>query len=257
MTSRREVIFGGLLTLTIGNAATCVCEARGKQAPNTTGCILADVDVERIYPAGAETRLYVSGQEPIISSSGDRDFDRALAQTLAKCADLLGVLPGFAFYDDRDGFNAYATSRIRMNRADGTVLMGQGLLNRLMRQPEAPDACVAAVCAHEFGHILQYKRGLHTQLKIGQQTSKRIELQADFFAGYFAGVRKRERPNFPAAVFAMTQYTFGDNMIDDPRHHGSPQERGAAVVHGFEAAYRDKLTLSDAIDRGTKYALTL
>ena len=176
---------------------------------------------------------------------------------MAKCANHLEVLPGFAFYDDRDGLNAYATPRIRMERADGTVLMGQGLLRRLMRQPEAPDACIAAVCAHEFGHILQYKRGLYAQLKPGQPTTKRVELQADFFAGYFAGMRKRERPSFPAAVFAMTQFTFGDNMVSDPLHHGTSEERGAAVVQGFETGYRDRLGLSDAIERSVRYVRTL
>jgi predicted metalloprotease len=122
-----------------------------------------------------------------------------------------------------------------------------------MNAPEAPDACIAAVCAHEFGHILQYKRGLYSQLKVGQPTSRRVELQADYFAGYFAGIRKRERSSFPAAVFAMTQYTFGDNMANEPQHHGTPQERGAAVVAGYQAAYHDNCDLDSAIERGMQY----
>ena len=182
---------------------------------------------------------------------------RALAETLAKCADLFEVLPGFAFFDDHNGLNAYATNRVRMQRADGTVLMGQRLLARLLRQPEAPDACVAAVCAHEFGHILQFKLGLADRLKKGQPTVKRVELQADFFAGYFAGTRKRERQAFPAAVFAMTQFTFGDNMVNSPDHHGTADERAAAVVKGFEASYRQKLNLNDAIAASLRYVSVL
>lgn len=257
MALRREVLFGGLLTLTFGIGASCACHAQGKQAPNTLGCTLADSDVDRIYPNVAPTGQYFSGKEEIVSSSGDRDFDRALANSLARCADLLNVLPGFAFYDDHEGLNAYATSRVRMKRADGTVLMGQRLLARLMRQPEAPDACVAAVCAHEFGHILQYKMGLSERLKAGQPTVKRSELHADFFAGYFAGMRKRERASFPAEVFAKTQFTFGDNMVKSPGHHGTPAERAAAVVRGFETSYRDKLALGDAVDTSLRYVARL
>jgi hypothetical protein len=257
MKYRRQLLFGGLLAVALETAPSCACHARSKQAPNTFGCTLADADIESIYPVGTDTRLYISGQEPILKSSGDSDLDRALAETLAKCANLFDVLPGFAFYDDRDGLNAYATPRVRMERAHGTVLMGQRLLRRLMRQPEAPDACIAAVCAHEFGHILQYKQGLDAKLNYGQPTVKRVELHADFFAGYFAGVRKRERPSFPAAVFAMTQFTFGDNMVSEPLHHGTAAERGAAVVQGFEAAYRDRLALGDAIERSLRYVRSL
>lgn len=253
MIGRRDVLFGGALVLGFGGAATCACHAQGTQAPHTLGCMLADQDVEKIYPHGAPTAQFRSGQSPMIASSGDRDFDRALAETLSKCADLLQVLPGFAYFDDGPALNAYATSRVRLARADGTVLMGLGLQRRLLRQPEAPDACVAAVCSHEFGHILQYKLGLADRLKRGQPTVKRVELQADFLSGFFAGTRKKERQSFPAAVFAMTQFTFGDNMVASPTHHGTAEERGAAVVQGFEAAYRRHLGLGDAIDASLRY----
>lgn len=256
MIARRHILLDGLLVLTFGSGIACSCPANGRQSPHTIGCMLADADFDRVYPAGTATRLYRTGNEPIIMSSGDRELDRALAETLAKCSSLLQVLPGFAFYDDYDGLNAYATSRIRLDRADGTVLMGKRLLSRLMRQPEAPDACIAAVCAHEFGHILQFKHGLIEPLRAGQMTGKRVELQADYFSGYFAGFRKRERPTYPAAVFAMTHYTFGDNMRDAPSHHGTPEERGAAVVRGFQAAYKEGLPLADAIRQSTRYALS-
>jgi hypothetical protein len=229
----------------------------GKRTPKTIGCTLDDDDVEKVYPKGTKTMQYRSGEEELVHTSGDRDFDRALAHTLARISDLYQVLPGFAFFDDSDGLNAYATTQVRLQRADGTVIFGQGLLKRLMRTPEAPDACIAAVCAHEFGHILQYKLGIADKLKAGQPTVKRVELNADFFAGYFAGVRKKERATFPAAVFAMTQYTFGDNMVNAPDHHGTRDERAQAVIAGFEASYRNNLNLNDAIYRGMQYVARL
>jgi hypothetical protein len=141
-----------------------------------------------------------TGDEPIISSSGDKDFDRALAQTLSMLASELEVHPGFAFYDDLGDKNAYATSDVRLNGADGTVLFGLSFLGDMLSLPEAPDAAVAAICAHEFGHILQFKHGLFNIVNSGMPNVKRSELQADCFAGYFAGRRKLARPSFPAAV---------------------------------------------------------
>ncbi|MCW5686713.1 MAG: metalloprotease [Pseudolabrys sp.] len=193
----------------------------------------------------------------MIPKSGNKDFDFALAQTLAKISNLLDATPGFAYYDDYDGMNAFASPRVRLSNADGTVLFGQNLLKRLMQGNDHPELGVAAVCAHEFGHILQYKRGLTQIVGAGQPTVKRVELQADFFAGYFAGTRKREKPDFPAAVFAMTQYNFGDNMINHPSHHGTPNERAAAIVRGFEVAYAEKRNLADAISISINYAKSL
>jgi predicted metalloprotease len=86
---------------------------------------------------------------------------------------------------------------------------------------------------------------------------KRLELQADFFAGYFAGVRRRERPNFPAAVVALTQHHWGDTNFGSQQHHGTAEERGNAVVRGFETAYREKLGLSDAISTSLRYVARL
>jgi predicted metalloprotease len=135
---------------------------------------------------------------------------------------------------------AFASAKKRVAGTDGTVLFGQRFLKKLMASPEAPDATVAGVCAHEFGHILQYKLGLDKDLSEGQPTVKRVELNADFFAGYYAGVRKRESPKFNAAVIALTQFNSGDNMVKNPAHHGTPAERGKAIVKGYQTGHDDR-----------------
>lgn len=257
MLTRREVVAGGLLTIGF-MGGTCPCRAQvSRDIQHPYGCWIPDSELVKIYDAGTETRLYITGDEPMIPKSGDKDFDYALAQTLAKISDLFGVLPGFAYYDDYDGQNAFATPRTRLNRADGTVLFGQGLLARLRSGPDHPELSVAAVCAHEFGHILQFKTGLYERVGAGQPTVKRTELQADFLAGYFSGSRKLERPSFPAAVFAVTQYNFGDNMVEDPGHHGTADERANAIVMGFHSAYTRKNNLSDAIEESVSYVSAL
>jgi hypothetical protein len=251
MLTRRDAVLGGMLTIVFG--VGCACRAQAAAAPRYYGCRLPEGEVGRYYKAGTDTRLFVTGSEPMIARSGDSDFDMALAQTLARIAELFSVLPGFAYYDDHEGANAYATDAKRLDKADGTVLFGQRLLKRLMSGNDSPDAAVAAVCAHEFGHIVQFKKGLDKSLKAGEATNKRIELQADYFAGFFAGVRKLQRPSFPAAVFALTQFNSGDNMINNPDHHGTHEERGAAVSRGFESAFRLRHTFSQAINESVRY----
>lgn len=257
MWTRRQVLLGGLLTVISYSTGSNACFAQQTRNRVGYGCMLSDEEADQYWDNNTDSELYITGDEPMIPRSGIKDFDLALANTLAKISRALDVLPGFAYYDDYDGENAYATSRVRLKNADGTVLFGQGLLKRLLDGEESPEVSVAAVCAHEFGHILQYKHGLDQIVGAGQPTVKRIELQADFFAGYFAGIRKLERPTFPAAVFATTQFSFGDKRIDHPGHHGTHEERSSAIVKGFDAAYNQKRSLVEAIQIGTSYVRKL
>jgi hypothetical protein len=250
MITRRDVALGGLLS--IGwLAAPCGCAAHAAPAPRRFGCMLADDEADAVF--AMDVQELRTGATPTIVESGDRDLDFALAQTLSRLTDTWNVLPGFAWFDDEAAPNAFATSRRLLSRNDGTVLFGRRLLDRCLKSREHPDVVISAVCAHEFGHIAQYKYGLTKRLATGQTTVKRNELHADFLAGYFAGVRKLDRPDFPAAVYATTQYAFGDYRTDNARHHGMPEERAAAIVKGFETAFRDGKSPSDALQIGLRY----
>ena len=257
MWTRRETVVAGLLTILYGASGACACAPGNARTRPRRGCVLTASEAQPYLAKASDTRVFLTGKEPMIPRSGNRNFDLALARTLSKAASVLEVLPGFAYYEDYDEFNAYATPAVRRDRADGTVLFGGGLLLDLMRGKESPEVSVAAVCAHEFGHIVQFKHDLQKVVQKGQKTARRGELQADFLAGYFAGVRKREKPDFPAAVFAATQSKFGDLDVDSPGHHGTPAERGAAIVKGFEAAYRQRLSLADTIVASTNYVTAL
>jgi hypothetical protein len=256
MLARREALVGGALSLVFYSASTH-CGCANSLAPHSAGCLLADSDLESVYPRGVETGRYPHGEEPIINKSGNPNFDYALAQTLAKIANKFEVLPGFAYYDDTGQENAFATPRIRLQNIDGTVLMGLSFMRRMMMFSDAPEVAIAGVCAHEFGHVVQFKHQLIPVVNAFQKTVKRSELQADYFAGYFAGWRKKESPDFPAAVIAFAQYKVGDTDFTDVQHHGTPEERGAAVVRGFEAAYREQLAIGDAIQQSTTYVLNI
>lgn len=248
MLTRRCCIAGcGLLLFDAVGA-----RAAGTRHDPAYGCNLTPSEASNILSDKQDAQSVI-GERPMIPNSGDKEFDLALAQTLVRISDCLNVTPSFAYYDDYDGPNAFASPEKRVAGTDGTVLFGQRLLKQLMATAEAPDAAIAGVCAHEFGHILQYKVGLNQILGAGQSTVKRIELNADFFAGYFAGVRKWQQPGFNAAVIALTQFNSGDNMIKHPKHHGTPEERGKAIVRGYQTGHDDRKSLLDAIEIGEKY----
>jgi hypothetical protein len=214
--------------------------------------MLADDETDQFLATSTEVLSY-TGNEPIIASSGDREFDYALARTLSRIADTFQVLPGFAYFDDFEGANDYATAIARLKRADGTVLFGQRCLKATLAQPDNPDVGVTSICAHEFAHILQLKLNLRKKILEGQTTVKRLELHADYLAGYYAGTWKLKKPDYPAAVFATTQFDWGDRRVDNPKHHGTPDERAAAVVRGFEIAAQSVRGGAD----GVNYVSTL
>jgi hypothetical protein len=248
MLTRRETILGGALTLLWSR---CACAQAARE--HGEGCMLEPQQAEPFLATATEPQAFDKGNEKLISSTGNRDFDYALAQTLSRISEIYSVLPGFSFFDDYDGENAFATPAKRLQRADGTVLFGKRYFMRAMEVPESPEVNVIATCAHEFGHIVQYKHGLKDRLMQGQTTVKRAELNADFFAGYFAGARKLEKPEFPAAVFAANRYAHGD-FHSSRGHHGTPDERAAAIVRGFETSYKERRSFADAIGISVNYA---
>jgi hypothetical protein len=257
MICRRDIALGGLLS--IGwLAVPCGCPAHGFSAGSRFGCDLAEDDAIGVQlRKEMQEPLTRGGGPPKFVQSGDRDLDYAMAQTLSMLTDTWNVLPGFAYFDETGPPNAFASSAPWLARADGSVIFGRNLLARLLKAREQPDVGIAAVVAHEYGHITQYKYNLKRPLLNGQDTVKRLELHADFLAGYFAGRRKLTRPDFPAAVFATTQYAAGDFRTDRASHHGTPDERANAIVKGFETAFRDKRSPSEALQIGVQYAQTL
>jgi hypothetical protein len=247
MHSRRDVVLGGLLT--IGFMPRCACAQS-----QTFGCVISDQHLAGMLGSRPASFSFNIDNDAVENGSGNKDFDRALAVTLAKLSDLFNVLPGFAFFNEgNEGANAFACQSRRLGRDDGSVVFGKVMFNKLMQSRDSPELGVAAVCSHEFGHILQFRMDLQKRLVGPDRRVKKLELHADYLAGFFAGLRKRERPDFPAAVFAQTQYSFGDTQYANNDHHGTPDERAQAVVGGFQAAYRDGKSLPVAIEEGIRF----
>lgn len=247
MRTRREVVLGGALTIVFGSAQSA-CTRTGYSG----GCLLSADAAGPLL--GAPNTLHAGVEDgKVMPRFGNRELDYALAQTLGMLVDTFKVFPKFAFLGNFEILNAYATPGSFFSQTDGTVLFGMGLLNALFSWDNHPEIAVATICAHEFGHIVQFKNGLINRLQGSASTMQPVELHADFLAGYFAGIRKLARPSFPALVFATTQFRFGDYDFGSPEHHGTPDQRAAAIVRGFQAAYREGLAFSDAIKIGIGY----
>ena len=198
----------------------------------------------------AKTPQVYSYDGEIIHASGNELLDRALSRALLRLSRDFDVLPGFGYYP---GNSAIATSAVKLARADGTVLFGLPFMQRLLSRPEHPDACVVAVCAHEFAHIVQYKTGIHNKLTTGERNVRKLELHADFMSGWFSGLRKLNNPDYPSVVFAALARDSGTQISDNPQFHGTPADRGNAVEQGFLAGARDKLSLKQALEAGIRH----
>ena len=246
MISRRDVL--------AGTCAICAGARVAKAQTSYHGCTLTSTEMADRIPAAppASTTALAASSSSGLHGSGDSAFDRALSVTLLKISDAFAILPGFAFSELVKGLNAFASKNTALGRADGSVVFGNALYRTIMTRREHPEVGIVAICAHEFGHIAQYKHGLDNILIVNRRV-KRLELHADFLAGYFAAVRKLEMPDFPAAVFATTQYSFGDDDYGNPQHHGTSAERGQAVVAGFESGYRARENFATALQTGVRY----
>lgn len=245
---RRQVVFGGLLTI---GWMTCGSPCRA-QSQTPTGCFVPDDQRQYFIDRISTVNSFSSGNEQIEPRSGNSNLDRALAQSLGMLSRTFDVLPGFAYYRDDDQPNARAFTEPLLQRTDGTVLFGLGLLRTLLQRPQDPDAAVVAVCAHEYGHIVSYKNGMISRLDPSRTSPFRAEQFADYIAGFFAGARKRQRPNFPAVAFATTQRSFGGSTRGS---HGTGEERGEAVQRGFLDAYQRQLSPAQGVQAGFDWTM--
>jgi hypothetical protein len=53
-------------------------------------------------------------------------------------------------------------------------------------------------------------------------------------------------------VFAANRYAHG-YYHTTRTHHGTPDERAAAIVRGFETSYKERRSFADAIGIGVNY----
>jgi len=240
MINKRTLLRGGLISLLWG---ACKCSA----ASNEFGCSISIDHARSLLDLPSDA---IAKKIEIVPRTGNQNFDRNAAKTLSFLCDLFNVDPAFTFFK-KNSNNAFATSYNFFGKNDGTVLFGRDLLFDLQKKFDVSDEIFGGICAHEFGHIFQFKNRLN--LDVGEENVRKSELHADFLSGYYAGSRKLLEPNFPAAVIAMSHESFGDFQFTSAQHHGTPAERAKAVVLGFETAYKQRIPLDSANKIGINF----
>jgi hypothetical protein len=248
MLSRRTLCRCGAATLV---ATGCGWAASGNPALPVGGCARLDVDGERaVATLGAANPPNLV----LMLSSGDSRLDRAFGGLLADIAARFRVRPGFAFYDDSAGPNAVALPATFFTGTTGTVLFGKTLLAAGMGLSDPDELLIVSVCAHEFGHVVQNVTSFHDRLSAGQTTAQRLELHADFLAGYYLAVRgSTHRPQRMVAL-GQAWEKLGDSNYTNPQHHGDPIERIHAIEQGFQVGSgRPNLGPLDMCEIGARY----
>jgi hypothetical protein len=156
-------------------------------------------------------------------------------------ATLLKIYPQFLEGDHPAfTFNQFAipdTTIANVGQVPAKIIIGDGLLQGFDRLGYG-DIAPQAVLAHEFGHHIQYELGiLKTGMKLNPKTSRRIELMADAYAGYFlshtrGAAIELNKLQQVADVFFNT----GDCDFSVDSHHGTPTQREKATEWGYNLA---------------------
>jgi hypothetical protein len=190
------------------------------------GCALNNTPQSRKLLAHAHFGAAAGGTFDDVGydGSGDARFDRLLGLLLADLSLRDGVRPGFGFYDHGGSPNAYALSETKLPGTSGTVLFGRAMLKKALVDTANGDMFVMGICAHEFGHIVQYSSGVRTRLTANQQTGKLLELHADFLAGHYIGLRNEKYS--PSELVALGRSWQGIGRYRLYRSHPSRHARG-------------------------------
>jgi uncharacterized protein len=131
--------------------------------------------------------------------------------------------------------------------ANDTMYVGlSNIVDTAGGEPVAHYAVYARVIAHEYGHHVQEDAGIleygHEQMASedgarGAETSRRIELQAQCFAGAFLSAEKDTLPMTSAqyrAMIADNRARGDDEARPALRDHGSARHYAGWVVRGYK-----------------------
>ncbi len=158
-------------------------------------------------------------------------FEEALGRVLAMISRSFGQRPGFGFYDDGLALNAYALDTTAIEGTSGTVAFGRNMLHKQVNLD--PDGIsVAAICAHEFAHILQFKTHWNHRLV---RTYPRYcrELHADYLAGFFLYWFQQERSDVRLWRVGKAWEDMGPSEFTDDSSHGTARMRLDTIQRGY------------------------
>ncbi|HEY8581534.1 MAG TPA: neutral zinc metallopeptidase [Capillimicrobium sp.] len=99
----------------------------------------------------------------------------------------------------------------------------------------AGDFAVAYVIAHEYAHNIQQELGVFAEFRGSQ--ARPFELQADCMSGSWANSVYEQGLLEPGDLeeALQTALAIGDFEVGSEQHHGTPNERRAALLAGYES----------------------
>lgn len=168
-------------------------------------------------------------------TTGIPALDVGLTNEFGFLCRYFNVTPGFFMYDDERSANAFATPERLGNHQfpHGTVCFGTTLMRSEFQAAAGlgrGDHVMVAVMAHEWAHILQFRTLSRTV------PGKPMELQADYLAGWYMGVRSRQVWGGVDVMSSMRSlFGKGDYNFNSPGHHGRPDERAISFQKGLLA----------------------
>lgn len=251
----RRNVLGGL-----GGCACCaglgmlIPSASGQSIPKG-GCGVPVPDIPKFEPRVLQPESLAPGARAFRSAFAKATSNIADARTAAirRLATTFRVAPPFDFYNDEDAPNARAF-RPTSSYPQGKVVFGMRLYNDLMTE-DPSGASVLAVLAHEFGHITLFLSNVEQRLMANRPTVKRMELHADYLAGFHLGLRKRDAPQVSLLRAGKLIWSLGDEERHSEDHHGTSQERNRAAEAGFALGFSEAPPFPAAFDAATRYIL--
>jgi hypothetical protein len=169
-------------------------------------------------------------------TTGLAALDAGLTSEFNVLCQYFEATPGFFIFDDGPSGNAFATPETLGSHSlpHGTVCLGNTLMLSEFQAASGMgrgDHVLVAVMAHEWAHIVQF------QTLPQMVPGKRVELQADYMAGWYMGIRAAQvwgGVDLMSSVRSL--FSKGDYNFNSPGHHGKPEERALAFQRGVLAA---------------------
>lgn len=217
---------------------------QSKKSVRLIGCATAtrksSLAIDRRNPA------HIDGFGEIVTLPLKTQVHEAVRADCVELRQQFGVRAPLFFVEEEIAPNAVAISYPLDKRLpDGTVLYGKKLLEREYRKGRFG---IPTTIAHEFAHIMQYKR------KFPAMTTKWQELHADYLAGWFTAHRARFWPdNSNPEISAKSVYDSGDYEFNNPQHHGTKEERFAAFREGYRLNKQNVADASLVYTKGLEY----
>ena len=192
-----------------------------------------------------------AGSPRLARYTGNSFVDGGFARSRTYMVHAFGVSPAFAFLDDSESPNAFATpdNLITWDRGTGSVVFGIRLLTEeVAADPQTWGSALSLIMAHEWAHIRQF-------YNTGQLPNPLAELHADFLAGWWLGgfnIMTNGSGINPNSA-ARSVFNKGDFAFNSPLHHGTPQQRVSAMVAGYQLSVGSNPNIHQAFSAGLQF----